>query len=105
LLQNMGFRVTLAEDGQTAMELALSCPFDLVLMDIHMPNMDGISATRALRAKGFDKPIVALTALAGREDESLCRKAGANAFLSKPLQPTSLESTIKDLLHNFPTLS
>lgn len=91
LLSEMGHEVTVVGDGVQAVAVAQERSFDLILMDIHMPEMDGLQAIQILRAKGNKLPIIALTALASLEDEQMCLRAGANAFLSKPFDPARLE--------------
>jgi CheY-like chemotaxis protein/anti-sigma regulatory factor (Ser/Thr protein kinase) len=86
LLQKLGHLVTLASDGAQAVALCASNHFDLVLMDCHMPVMDGYEATRQLRARGFGAPIYALTAAVATEDREQCLAAGMSGVLSKPLR-------------------
>ena len=86
LLERAGARVTLAENGQEAVERAQERDLDLVLMDMQMPIMDGLDATRLLRLTGFEGPIVALTANATEEDRHTALVAGCDDFLTKPIQ-------------------
>ncbi len=86
LLQKLGHHVTAAGDGAQAVALCASGQFDLVLMDCHMPVMDGFEATRQLRARGFSAPIYALTAAVATEDRAQCLSAGMSGVLSKPLR-------------------
>ncbi|UXY14747.1 ATP-binding protein [Chitiniphilus purpureus] len=99
-LQQFGYKVVTVENGLEALRCAESQHFDLVLMDWQMPVMDGLEATRRLRAApaSRDWPIVALTANAQAEGEALCREAGMDAYLAKPLDLTRLRSTIERLL-------
>ena len=91
LLAGAGLAVELAEDGAVALELALSRDYDLILMDMQMPVMDGLEAARALRERGRDKvPIVAMTANAFAEDRRACFEAGMNDHVSKPVDPQAL---------------
>lgn len=83
-LKKMGLDVTFAVDGAGAVQEVLRGNFDLVLMDIVMPVMDGLEATRALRAQGVKIPIVALTGNTTDKDIRDCIQAGCNAHLSKP---------------------
>ena len=97
LLQSMGHEVSFAEDGQQALSQASQSDFDLVLMDIHMPVMDGLSSTRHIRALPGDRgrvPIVALTADVMSDAADQAMAAGMNAFLSKPLQKTQLQAVM-----------
>jgi two-component system sensor histidine kinase/response regulator len=70
MLEKMGCHVDMAGNGHEALMMAAQLPYDVILMDVQMPEMDGITATRALRAKGFsDIPIIALTANSRDEDK------------------------------------
>jgi len=91
VLDRYGFDSLIVPDGAEAVEEANTGNFDLVLMDIHMPNMNGTEATKKLRELGNTTPIVALTADAFQGDQDACIEAGMNDFLSKPFQ-------IQDLL-------
>ncbi len=86
LLEKMGMEVTLVSDGTEAVEFVGSETFDLILMDIQMPKMNGYEATRLLRQQGIDTPIIALTANAMKGDEQKCLDAGCDGYLAKPLQ-------------------
>ena len=98
MLELSDFRVATVENGREAVEAAQNGEFDVVLMDIQMPLMDGYEATRALRAGGFTKPIVALTAHAMREEALRTRAAGCDAHLSKPIDRAELVRTIVQLI-------
>ncbi|MBS1229239.1 MAG: multi-sensor hybrid histidine kinase [Proteobacteria bacterium] len=96
LLADVGIKTTLAGNGQQAVELALAGDFDLVLMDIQMPLMDGFGATRRLRdeARLADLPIIAMTAHAMVAEHDKCLSAGMNDFLSKPVDPDQLYAAL-----------
>ena len=98
LLTRMGATVTIAENGGQAVEKALEHDFDLILMDMQMPVMDGLQATRLLREKGYAKPIVALTANAFSSDIESCLEAGCNEFLSKPIDQLKFSETLSHYL-------
>ena len=85
ILERLGLTVHEAENGQVAVEKAQNKAFDLILMDMQMPVMDGYSATRHLRGLGLSTPIVALTANAMVEDQKKCQQAGCSDFLAKPV--------------------
>ncbi len=85
-----------AENGQIAVEKALTETFDLILMDIQMPIMDGYQALGVLRENNFPNPIVALTAHAMKEEKDKCMKAGFNGYLSKPVDRHNLLQLIHD---------
>ena len=84
-----------AKNGQEAVELAEKGGFDIVLMDIKMPVMDGLEATKAIKEKFPDLPIVALTTNAFDSDRQLALEAGCNDFLSKPVSSDLCLQTIK----------
>jgi CheY-like chemotaxis protein len=95
LLQAVGLQVETAEDGAQAVRMALAERFDLVLMDMHMPVLDGLGATRQLRAAGLDRlPIVAMTANAFGEDRAACLEAGMNDHVAKPVDPERLYAAL-----------
>ena len=95
LLGKMGFEVTTAEDGNQAVQEALNRSFDLIFMDMHMPNMNGYEATKMLRDEGVETPIIALTAGAMSGDEDKCIRAGCDDYLSKPINRRKLQEKIR----------
>ena len=90
LLSMLGVEVVVADDGRQAVDKALSQSFDLVLMDMQMPNMNGYEATLALKQKGYKTPIVALTANAMKGDDQKCKDAGCDGYLTKPIDRREL---------------
>jgi CheY-like chemotaxis protein len=93
MLRKAGSDVAIAENGKVAVDLALAArdagiPFDMIVMDLQMPILDGLASTRVLRAAGFANPIIALTARAVSTDRDRCFAAGCNDFLSKPISRT-----------------
>jgi len=90
ILKRMGLEVTIAEDGDEAVQKVATGSFDLILMDVQMPKINGLEATRALRKMGIATPIVALTAHAMKGDDSRCIKAGCDDYLSKPIDRQKL---------------
>lgn len=97
-LTKQGVDVGTADDGKAGVECALNESFDMILMDMQMPVMNGYEATRELRRQGFTNPIVAFTANAMKGDESRCLEAGCNAFISKPIEQKSLLRTLAKLI-------
>jgi Amt family ammonium transporter len=102
-LRKCGFEVSFAENGQVGLELALEAratgePFDLILMDMQMPVMDGYEATRQLRAASYHRPIIALTAHAMKGDRHRCLEAGCTDFATKPISRRDLIRTVLDHL-------
>jgi PAS domain S-box-containing protein len=94
VLGRAGARVEAAENGLQAVSRATTEPFDLILMDMQMPIMDGYTATAELRARGVTVPIIALTANAMKWDEARCLAAGCSGYLSKPIDQDLLLVTV-----------
>ena len=104
LLVRLGHRPTMVADGASAIESwlaarAAGAPYDRVLMDLHMPGMDGLEATRRIRALeaeqgGAATPIIALTANASAEDRDACLAAGMDGFVIKPLDRERLAAAV-----------
>ena len=94
VLGNVGAEVEVVENGRLAVERAETGAFDVVLMDMNMPEMDGYEATRRLRDRGYARPILALTANAMSGDCEHCLAAGCNAHLAKPIDRKQLIETV-----------
>jgi signal transduction histidine kinase/DNA-binding response OmpR family regulator len=106
MLESLGHQVTTAENGREAVAAWRGGEFDLVLMDIHMPIMDGIEATLMIRERekvsgGTITPIIAITAYAGKADRQTCLDAGINEFLAKPI----FEAAMRDVLAPYTNLA
>jgi two-component system sensor histidine kinase/response regulator len=104
LLEKRGHAVTVAQTGTLAVKAHETQPFDLVLMDVQMPEMDGLEATIAIRQRekksGKHVPIIAMTAHAMVGDRELCLKAGMDGYVTKPLDVGDLFAVIDDLVHS-----
>jgi len=102
LLEKRGWLVEVVENGQEALDKANEKDFDIILMDVQMPVLDGLEATRIFRkqeaAVGRHIPIVAMTAKAMREDEERCLDAGMDAYISKPIDALKVYETIEKVL-------
>ena len=96
LLESVGLLVDLAADGQQALELARKNRYALVLMDMQMPQLNGVEATKAIRAESLNSttPILAMTANAFDEDRQICLEAGMNEHIAKPVNPQRLFETL-----------
>ncbi len=99
LLEKRGHRVVVVANGREALDTLEKINFDLVLMDVQMPEMDGLDATRIIRnsetGTGRHIPIVALTAHALKRDEERCIEAGMDAYLTKPIRPEKLDEILQ----------
>ena len=98
ILDGLGLRCTVVEDGAAAVEAALAGDFDLVLMDSQMPVMDGVRATGVLRSAGYARPIVALTANVMQDDLRRYAAAGCDATVAKPIDVAAFARTLERLL-------
>ena len=100
MLGEIGWPIDVAEDGQKALDMAIANDYKLILMDMHMPVMDGIEATLKIRQlpRGRHIPIIAMTANAFTEDKERCMEAGMNDFVTKPVSPPILYEKIARLL-------
>lgn len=101
VLQSFGIQPTLAESGERALELLHSEVFDIMLMDVYMPGMDGRDATRQLRATdgpNRDIPVIAVTASATAKDWDACHAAGMNAHVAKPIDPSQLHAALSEVM-------
>jgi CheY-like chemotaxis protein len=92
------YDLTRAVNGIEAVDLAKNGQFDLILMDVMMPDMDGIEATKKIREFNTEIPIVALTAVAFEDDKIRCMDAGCNFFLVKPIKMNDLHETLEKFL-------
>jgi len=108
LLKRLGLKVSVAANGREGVDLicaeqAKGQPFDLILMDMQMPEMDGYEATRRLRAHGLETPILAITAHAMASDRQKCLDAGCTDYVTKPVRRNLLEGAIRELMRPAPT--
>ncbi len=90
ILNSWGVQVTIANNGKEAVDLTSAKSFDVILMDLHMPELSGIEATRIIRQQGISTPIIALTADALFDSKNECIAAGMNVFITKPFNPDEL---------------
>jgi two-component system, sensor histidine kinase and response regulator len=103
MLEKMGHSLVVAENGMEALSLLATQPFDLVLMDIQMPEMDGLTATMRIResekSTQLHMPIIAMTAHAMKGDRERCLEAGMDGYVSKPISSRQLEEAIASAFH------
>lgn len=98
LIERRGHRAEVAENGNRVIEALSAEPYDLILMDMHMPTLDGVAATRKIRAIGgpaSETPIIALTASSEANDRQRCLEAGMDDFLTKPIDPDELGAALE----------
>jgi signal transduction histidine kinase/ActR/RegA family two-component response regulator len=100
ILKLLGAEVDLANDGMEAIDRALAQTYDVILMDLQMPRLGGVEATRILRSKGYTRPIVALTAHGLKEDRQRCLSVGCTDYLTKPIQRTHLVQVLERVAGN-----
>ncbi|MBQ6507584.1 MAG: response regulator [Clostridia bacterium] len=101
ILRGTGASFDFAEDGQICLDMVSSSPpeyYDLILMDISMPRMDGLEATRKLRQRGCSLPIIAMTANVSEQDRNAAMEAGMNAFAEKPIFIDKLFAVLSEYL-------
>ncbi len=100
ILENLGYRADVVNNGQEALKALESLPYDLVLMDVQMPLMDGLEATRVIRDESsavlnHDIPVIAMTAHAMQKYRDKCLEAGMNDYVTKPIQPEKLAAAME----------
>jgi PAS domain S-box-containing protein len=108
ILRKAGYAVDLARDGEEALGAARTAAYDLVLMDVRMPRMDGLAATAAIRGlegPAGRVPIIAMTAAAMPDEVARCLEAGMDAHVAKPMDLTALLAAVSDMLENRPRRS
>jgi len=99
-VQRLGYETILASNGEEAVEMAIAQLPNLIMMDIMMPEMDGLEAARRIRENPHTRaiPIIAVTALSSRKDKEKCLESGCDDYLSKPFTASQLSSSITELL-------
>lgn len=102
MLERLGLEFEHVTDGAAAVDAALSGAFDIVLMDVSMPNLDGLEATRILRERGYTVPIVAMTAHALKGDRDHAFKVGMSGYVTKPVRPNALRDALGKWLSGAP---
>jgi CheY-like chemotaxis protein len=101
VLDKLGYKASLAHNGKQAVEMAGKHNYDVILMDVLMPEIDGLEATRLVRKQQVWQPkIVAMTANAMAEDREACLKAGMDNYISKPFDLDTLVRVLKDISIN-----
>ncbi len=102
MLDRLGLTYEHVLDGAAAVDAALAGNFDVVLMDVSMPNMDGLEATRILRQRGYTTPVVAMTAHALKGDRDHAFKIGLSGYITKPVRPNALRGELQTWLSPAP---
>ena len=97
-LQKNGYTTVVAEDGEQAVEIALSKEFDLMLLDLGLPIKDGFTVLQELRNEGKKLPVIVITARNDEQDEAKAKASGANDFIPKPFRFQNLLSRIQENL-------
>jgi PAS domain S-box-containing protein len=98
ILEKMGYCIHVANDGKEAVDMAGKAAYDLIFMDIQMPNMNGLDATRAIRESDNEIPVIAVTASATKEEMQRCFDAGMNDFISKPFKKKDIAPILEKWL-------
>ena len=99
IIENSNLKCTIVDDGYAAMVALERETFDVILMDINMPLINGFETTRKIRAKGFDIPVIALTAFDKQEITEEAISAGMNDIIVKPFEPAKLFQVISNQIH------
>lgn len=94
ILEDSGYRLITASDGNEAVKTCLEQNPDLVLMDLNMPNMNGFDATKTLRDKGYSNPIVVVTATESEENRQKAEQAGCNDYILKTMEMQEVKETL-----------
>ena len=96
IMAKLGYRIDIVENGLLVLDKIRKATYDLILMDIQMPEMDGLEATRVIRSQAIEQPsIIAMTANAMPEDREVCMQAGMNDYLSKPMKFEDLMEALR----------
>ena len=95
MLKRLGYKADVAVNGLEVLRALQSKPYDVVLMDVQMPEMDGLEATRQIRACGLNTQIIAMTAHALEGDREECLQAGMNEYISKPIRIEELQKALE----------
>jgi CheY-like chemotaxis protein len=98
VLSNSGYNIITVADGKDAVHTCLEINPDMVIMDIKMPNMDGLTASSTLRAKGYVKPIIILTASEREQDRESAKKCGCNGYILKTMDMAEVEPIVDKYL-------
>ncbi len=95
MLKRLGYRADVANNGLEVLQALQEKPYDVVLMDIQMPEMDGLEATRRIRDSGMNTRIIAMTAHALEGDRAECLQAGMNEYITKPINMEELRKALE----------